>query len=562
MSSTHSSTAREFSLGVDGLPPAVNLMIEGRIYGLRCRDSGAVRQLAAGTLAAALQAGRPATVIVSSDPSPLLQALAACRVDANAAIAAEKLLVLVQTGSYAEKLARFGAEHFVQELDYYGLAQGGLTLVLDADGLFSLDNLQLATSQAEIYSRWFDSTRSSALLLFSRAAKEHHSATRRAVEDQFAGIAELARDGTRLNLRVERWRSPMGSLGGREYGLRADSAVLSADGAQVASSGQQLLLAPDQNRIVAIADALPENVQAPAGWEFAADLEALLLAARGAVAATLLLDHGQQSDLRTLARAVFELRRDHGRSLKIVVRETSARMRYSHEMLLLHLGANAVIDSGLSLSRCLALLESLRTQTFIGAVAEDFDAALAGAMPPPQTGYLRPEEFCSAVEDAIKQAGTIGVRCALVRLLLLPELAHLEVLRQHTVTRPGDMFSTDDRSVYVFLYACREMDVDRALENHFHVPLGGLFESQVCTLQPDAIATMVAELRQRLENLAVADFSAMFKSELAVPVRYEPAARREPAAVRQPTPPSPPSRAAPAARSVVRLGRIEDGSGR
>ena len=97
----------------------------------------------------------------------------------------------------------------------------------------------------------------------------------------------------------------------------------------------------------------------------------------------------------------------------------------------------------------------------------------------------------------------------LVKLVMVPECSHLDVLRACRVKRPGDFFTTDDSSIYLFLYACPEAELESALLRVFSVPLAELFDGQLRFPDRFSVEDELERFRKHAERVAVMDFSEM-----------------------------------------------------
>jgi cellulose biosynthesis protein BcsE len=502
---------RSYTLGIAGLPATARGMLPGRLYAAVTPPSQIAAQCLAGSVAGALRDGGRAVAVLHSPVDEFLALLAGHSVNCEQALASGQLIVLMQTGGYGAKMARHGAQHFVDELDYYGVRRHSLVAVESAERLFSSQDEHAATAQARIYQRWFGDARATGLLLFQAPAMSGAASfTLRALDGFCAGLAHFRADGAGFSWQIEHWLSPLGSIGRREFGIGFDpqGALLVADGSDLAGANARIQQAPDQDRVIATAAVVAGERGVPEHWRIVKDLAALLEAADGAIAATCLIDFHGGDQLRVLARAVHHLRRKCGRGLRIVVRERSLRLRYNDELLLLRLGANTVVYAEVGFSRFISLLESLRGQAFAGEIPDHFESAVLAAMPPPHAGYLTAMLFCDMVRDCLAQSAHIGVESTLVCLYLLPETTHLEALRACRVKRQGDLFTADDRSVWMFLYACREPDVDVTLERVYSEPLAQTFEGHVRFFSSADILGAIDGLESRLYASPVADYSA------------------------------------------------------
>lgn len=110
----------------------------------------------------------------------------------------------------------------------------------------------------------------------------------------------------------------------------------------------------------------------------------------------------------------------------------------------------------------------------------------------------------------------LAVQSILVRLPLAPGITALDALRACDIKRKGDICTAIPESIYVFLFACREGDVDLALDHIFTLPIDVLFEGQLRFPIPTTIEHGLNDLAHFLNTSAVPDYA----DELNVPASY------------------------------------------
>jgi cellulose biosynthesis protein BcsE len=509
-----------FSIGIAGLPAPARSMTPGQVYAINSDLAQPAAASFAGSLAEALRGLLTAIAVIRTPVGELLQRLALHGVDVQDALDHGRLIILRQSNDYGAKLLRYGARHFTDELDYYGVPPKSLLAIENAEALFTLDDPRLAENQARIYQQWCKSACVTALLLFAApVASTPQATTLRNLSDLFAGMVEFSRIGMKLVWTIKHWQSPFASLSQREYvvGLDEQGEQLLTEGHSIEGLDKKIKYAPDQDRVIATEAAVRGERGVPSHWRIVPDLDVLLETAKDSIAATCLIDFAGGDNLRLIARTVHTLRRQCGRGLRIVVRERNLRLRYSDELLLLRLGANTVVYAEVSFSRFITLVNSLRDEAYAGTVPDDFESAVQAAMPPQHVGYIAPSVFCDMVRECLAQSAHIGVESALICLYLLPEATHIDTLRAFKIKRLGDLFTADERSVWLFLYSCREPDVDATLERLYAEPLAHAFEGQVRYFSSSAIQSAIDDMESRLYVAPIADFTAQLESIPATP---------------------------------------------
>ena len=88
-------------------------------------------------------------------------------------------------------------------------------------------------------------------------------------------------------------------------------------------------------------------------------------------------------------------------TLKIVVRESTGKLRSHSEQALLQLGANAVFYRELGFSRLLQLLQDIHNQSYVHPVSADYQKALGAFMPVPCRGYQSAPAFSHLVRPIL-----------------------------------------------------------------------------------------------------------------------------------------------------------------
>lgn len=543
------------SVGIRNLPPSAGQMQIGRPYAITCSIPHIKLPLLAGAISHSLTEGRKVMLVCGLHLEELIFALRVHGIDARKEISRGHLTVLRQSEHQDRNLLRYGADRFVDELDYFGVTRDSLIVIAPAHGLLSSQDIRLANQQAQVYSRWFRDNRATGLFLFTESGATQRQLQLASLDGWFAGLANLCSDGLRLDWEVEHWRTPEGSLINREYGIVTDAGtgLLSADGGEESARNQHMLTAPDHGMVYATQSSISDAKGLPSNWRIVEQQNELLQVAESAVAASFVLEPDAAQNIERIAQLIHGLRQRGGSGIKIVLRERSQRLRYNHEMMLMRLGANAVIDASLSFSRFLAVIDSLREQTFTREIPKEFDSAMLAAMPPASGGYLQPDEFCVAVRESTARGADLGLRSALLRLTLNPQLSHLDALKQIHLNRSGDVFTADDSSVYIFLFACRAPDIDTVLDLIIEDPLPDVFEGQVRWLDNDAIDAAMDDLRLKLRQIAVTDYTSVL-----APSRTKALALSEnsaPAQVQTTVHPTPPPALKPSAsptRSITR----------
>lgn len=326
-----------------------------------------------------------------------------------------------------------------------------------------------------------------------------------------AGMARMGRTHGELLWHVDFWRTGRALATGETRALRfTDDGRLSVAPDVVDAQAQAALrLARDESRVVATHSVVARENWVPPEWDIVEDQEAAVAACVGAQAATVLLDYRDRSTLEALCAAVHTLRRECGRALKIVVVERHEALRHQYELLLLSLGANLIIGRELPFSRVQSLLRSLQGQLDTRPVAPDYQAALAAALTDDVRGYLPVPAFCERIDAVLARGAVLDLPHVLAKIALLPNVSHVEALKQCAPRRAGDVVTADAAHLYVFLFACRLPDADVALAHIFTTAVEHLSD-RVVYLAEASIEREVKALEDTNRRTPIADFSDVF----------------------------------------------------
>lgn len=406
--------------------------------------------------------------------------------------------------------AAFSMAKLLRELPWHDAGRAARVILLGAEALFSWEDPVKLREQEDALRRWLTHQGAHALFFLGSGSAEQASRQLSALRDMaltFPGLATVNEEPGSCNLDLYRW---MGAAAGRRYGLRCDPEQgWQGNGSLIDLDRQLLLDATDQHRVLVEAAAFSESRGVPPEWEVFADAAALAQAAENLVAATLVFASGQREQFLPLAEHIYTLRSTRPRSLKIFVRESGGKLRYGAEAMLLQLGANAILYRELGLSRVIQHLNSAREQLYAGKVPGSLDALFAAAEPDPLSGYLAPEHFCRSVHGMVTRSMVLGIEHCLLRFTFLPRVTHLDALNACRIVRHGDVVTADREHLYLFLFACREPDIEATLAHLFSIPVEALFSGTTLDPGADLILTAIDFFKRRAEAESLPDFSGL-----------------------------------------------------
>lgn len=510
-----SNPAASTRIGIEGLPKGVDEMPRQVPVALVAADDSSAALWFPALLEDAVAAGPLALVAPSADWADRLLLHPPLR---NAYRSGQLMLWVLSPGLQAE-VKRQGLSPLMNELKRTGLKDQHALFVCGAQHLLSgLSVAQLGRVSGQLSTLCQERRRPVVLGFFPHPELDVLLPTLRNLCHLSMHIATLRTDADRWSLGLERWNSAAGAVFQTAFGLVHDatSGRLVADGTCTRGAANELVEAVDQSDVIATRASVDGQRGVPSHWRIVDSLADIEAAAASSVAATVVVDAGQAADFEARARLVHRLRLSRPLTLKIVVRENLGKLRLHSEQALLQLGASTVVYKEVGFSRLLQLLKDINAQSHAREVHPDYEQAVDGFTPPDVRGYQPPAQFCSLVRDILDRTQSMGLSHSLVQLNMLAQTPHLDALRACHLSRNGDLLTADHQSVYVFLFACREPDVELALNRLFAMPLNQLFASEAIDCSDAGIRTMTDHLQDSARK-GSPDYSALLDSRLRRP---------------------------------------------
>lgn len=487
-------------IGIEGIEGADG-MLPGRWYGVIHESPDLIRALSLGTL---VQPELLGCYIATGDPESLFLARNPLTRQALATSQAGRIKVF-----RTRQRARNSILKLVKELEQLQVPVNALVIVEGAEQIWEWGGsapISLHCSRT-------------LLLLFDYQTMGPERLSQLLIQrDRLAGLSHLKQEGTAIIWSLHHWFSPKGLSVKRDWLLditpEGNLRAVKALNTPCEDFTPGLTIDAD---IVYATRAVLRNVPPPENWRVAeqlADLEPLIA---DAVGAAVVVHWDTHTPFEELARWIFKVRREKGTSLRILVLEMGAHMRYPQENLLFKVGVNQIIPTRTSFSRLLSTINKSREQRIPHIFHEHFDEITTLVTPySVHMGYLPAPDFLLECRQALASMNALAVQSILVRLPLAPGITALDALRACDIKRKGDICTAIPESIYVFLFACREGDVDLALDHIFTLPIDVLFEGQLRFPIPTTIEHGLNDLAHFLNTSAVPDYA----DELNVPASY------------------------------------------
>lgn len=413
------------------------------------------------------------------------------------AFASNQLNVMLTRPQIGDEIRHRGIHCILKELEDMGVEAHQTILWMGTHDWLQTLSLEQLQEAASIMRHWSAKRKKPVVFVFLNPPDAGALTTKLAkMFGLFPNVAMLSVDRDWPILSFERWNSDKGAVFELNFGLHenTESRRFGFNGCMSHGSMKEIIEAPDRDVVIVTQAAIAGQRNIPSNWKILSQAGEGAAAVAGSVAATIVLHAGSINDFETLTRVVHHLRMTHPRSLKIVVRENDAKLRVSTERALIHLGANLIVYREIGFARLIQMIRDIKDQTFGGELDADFDTALSGYKPDIERGYVAPAIFCETISKTLVRTELSGITHTLVQLHILPIVPHVDVINACTVFRDGDLVTADAESIFVFLFACAETDVDSALERLFTVPVTQLFSSQVTESSTDGIKIILERL--------------------------------------------------------------------
>ncbi|MGL4928922.1 MAG: cellulose biosynthesis protein BcsE [Plesiomonas sp.] len=467
-----------FQLAIDGLPTSFTELREGGVYWVTA-DHPPIAELLIVTF---LQRFEPNTRYYFSTALPLGESY-------QAVLKNEQLvgdIFQLEQDSQGKWLNRFP-----NEMRWFGLKR--LDIIIVQYQAAALESSEVAGLQKDIQalSRWAEDKALTVLVVGVGANVQQQRQGLNQCNPWLAGCVHLSRQAELIEYDLAYWRNALGVSAGVSVKLSVQQNRLALH-----TSENDLVLGSlaDEDQILAIQSVLAGTIAPSRHWKLFVDKPTLLAAARQAVNATVIFAITETAQTDSLARDIYQLRSERGARLKIVVRETANCLRNLDDSLFLSAGANMVMPFSCHVSRFIGLLQMVQVVIFPHMLRPSIDSLLASSQPLHLKGYIPARDFYPLLQDEIDRSLTAETRGLLIILQPAPSLGLVDILAQCEMRRQGDVITVADDQIYVFFFACRPNDADRALQNTFHLPINTLFtESQVINGQ-DALQTELKRL--------------------------------------------------------------------
>ncbi len=212
------------TLGVNRLEHSVaGQMQPGHLYSLVTELPSIRYPLLNNTIAAAIRAGVPCTIIEAARPEHYLEQLCTPpKFDVNDALDRRMLNVYSMQSEFQKKMFQVGVDLMLEELDRFGVEYGSLVLFDHASSLLNLYDLNLATQQLDAIGAWGERNGLTVIMVFSQLHGSNW-VTPRALLDSMSGMATLAESSEGLTIGFPYWQFNGGVASGVSFRIELNT---------------------------------------------------------------------------------------------------------------------------------------------------------------------------------------------------------------------------------------------------------------------------------------------------------------------------------------------------
>lgn len=397
----------------------------------------------------------------------------------------------------------------LKELNAYKHLNNSLVLVhFNTADLASLSQQQLINC-VQAYKKFSRETGACVLFIASGPDVVNTRFLFRRLNTTLDGLVYVDNDSAMRVLEYDYWHHSTGIVASQQYQLTISDGQYVVQQNNIAEKETHSAgVFADEYDVWIVQSAIPEGTKLPSKYKTVKDNTELFSKGPKLEAATLVFAVTRYTDLALLGKQCFELRKNCGRWLKLVIQNVDGVIRHQDECLFLTLGVNLILYSFSEPSRLLSQIQSIQGFQFSRPLPPSVEHVLKFTENTFSKGYLPFIEFTKQVEVHSDSAVNLGVSGVLVKLELLPRIDPIHPLHLFHIKREGDVFSLVDNTVYLYLHACRENDVNNAIKHLFKLETSDFFSQQNIISDHFYIQQECKQLRRLFSGQKIVDYSA------------------------------------------------------
>lgn len=421
----------------------------------------------------------------------------------------------VHSFSFTKEMTDWGIKRIsrgvIKELGAYKSIENALVFLhFNTKQLRDFDDAQL-TQIITKYNVFLNTVNTSLLFLISGPEVVNLRFLVRRLNKLFSGIVFIDNDAAVRVLEYDYWSHSTGVIADKQYQLTLQNNQYVVQENKIAENTFNNNHFNDESDVWLVQSSVPEGTKLPAHYRTVKENNDLFNRGPRLKAATLVFSVTRYTDLALLAKQCFELRKNCGRWLKLVIQNVDGIIRHQDECLFLTLGVNLILYSFSEPSRLLSQIQSIQGFKFSRPLPPSVDDVLQYTENTFSKGYLPFIDFTNQVEKHSDSAVNLGVSGVLVILELLPRIDPIHPLHLFHIKREGDVFSVVDNKVYLYLHACRENDVTNAINHLFKLQTSDFFSRQNIISDHFYIQQECKQLRRFYKDKPIDDFTKQLK---------------------------------------------------
>ncbi len=246
-------------------------------------------------------------------------------------------------------------------------------------------------------------------------------------------------------------------------------------------------------------------------WTVASSTEALFELAKQNPSTTVLMYALSSTSLKTLAQQIYQLRQMAGKNLKVIVLEVDLNLRLTEQSILRCLGANLILPNKIHINTLINIISSTANLVYAGDLTADFNDIYDQESMPTRLGYLPPNAFTTEIALLGSSCVKYGISSALIILEIPSGIAPMDTIKYAQFNRYGDIFTILDNAIYVYLYGCRDEDIDATLTYVLGAEPLLIFRSLTRYVKADAIQLQTIRFAEYIERNPIVDYQDNIK---------------------------------------------------
>ena len=319
----------------------------------------------------------------------------------------------------------------------------------------------------------------------------------------FFGLMKFEGEIEPNRLQIDIWYTEVGCVVNESYriqNLNGQLALSSSDNIDVAvAQFEQVNVVVDEHYAI-FGNKLNRS------WTLAKTDDDLFRLVKENPSTTVLLHALNTTSLKALAKKIYKLRQLAGQNLKVIILEVSVNLRMTEQSILRCLGANLILPSNIQVNTLINVISSTSNLVFVGDLTADFyDIFDVDAMPS-RLGYLPPNEFAQELTSLTLSSIKYGIPCALVMLQIPSGIAAMDTIKYAQFNRHGDIFTILDTHIHVYLYGCREEDINSTLTHILAAEPLLIFSASTQNVKSDAIQLQIIDFKDYISKNPTVDF--------------------------------------------------------